>query len=368
MILLDRSIPSRLQRRAGALASALALLALVLFGASQAHAEQEFLERPPAAALEGAVPSNRILGEPGAMRIASSSCPVQPLDTARRRIVDLAAQEWAYFGFSVTDRAQANDRDDDTDSRNSAAPILRLNAWRRVARDLSRMRGPEFARIAPSIAGYWAVTPDGAMMLERQNAIWNRSNGVGSRWRDPWSAAFVSWVMCEAGIGDSDRFQRSIAHREYIDQAIRSRDGAAPNSAFVAYDIGEAEIVPGDLLCSGTRSGYRTIDHRRRQMGRGASTHCDVVVSVDETDEIILAIGGNVSRSVSMKRLPAVREPGVHFHPSGHFFAHLQLKSDGIAVDALTGSPTMRAMACTKGFDPPSRLDVLALNLESDAC
>ncbi len=334
---------------------------------SVAHAQEAYLGRLPEVGGGGAVPSARIAGLHGTMRVTASSCPSFPLSTARRRIVELSAQEWAYFGFSVTDRMQPPDRDEGTNDPGWSS-VLRSDTWRRLSRDFSRIRGSDFSRIVPSIAGYWAATPDGAVMLERQNALWNRSNGIGTRWRDPWSAAFVSWVMCEEGIADVSSFQRSIAHREYIDQAIRSRDGAAPDAAFVAYDMGEAEIVPGDLLCSGTRSGYRTIDQRRKQMGLGASTHCDAVVSVDSEAGVILAIGGNVRRSVSLKRLPAVRELGVHLHPRDNFFAHLKLRTDAIQDDALMSSRTISRMACEDGFEPPKEIDVLGLDLDGVTC
>ena len=169
----------------------------------------------------------------------------------------------------------------------------------------SRLPPAEAARVAASIAGYWAVTPEGSWIVARQNDRWNGPDGIAARWNAPWSAAFVSWVMCEAGLGATTQFQRAVAHHTYIDQAIRARDGRAPEAAFVAYDAGETAIAPGDLLCSSRRPAYRTIAERRRQMGVGARSHCDVVVQVDEARERILAIGGNVRGVVSLKPLPA---------------------------------------------------------------
>jgi hypothetical protein len=164
------------------------------------------------------------------------------------------------------------------------------------------------------------------------------------------------------------QFERSIAHRTYIDQAIRARDGRAPSSAYVAYDNGEAAVGPGDLLCSGTRSGYTNIDQRRRQLGRGARTHCDVVVAIDEPAEIILAIGGNVYGTVSLKRLPAVREQGEYLHARDSMFAHLKLKAEPIAADALRTSATVRALTCAEGFTPPEQVEVLGLPLGAAGC
>ena len=78
---------------------------------------------------------------------------------------------------------------------------------------------------------------------------------------------FVSWVMCEAGLGSPDQFQRAVAHHTYIDQAIRARDMRTSRAAYAAFNPGEAVIAPGDLLCSARRPAYRTLADRRRQMG-----------------------------------------------------------------------------------------------------
>ena len=137
--------------------------------------------------------------------------------------------------------------------------------------------------------------------------------------------------MCEGGLGDPAQFRRAVAHHVYIDQAIRARAVSAAPAAFAAYDIGEASIAPGDLLCSARRPAYRSIAERRRRMGDGARTHCDIVVKVDASRNRILAIGGNVRRAVSLKLLPAAREPGQDLRPVGggrRMFAHLKLRAD----------------------------------------
>ena len=165
--------------------------------------------------------------------------------------------------------------------------------------------------------------------------------------------------MCESGLGARGQFQRAIAHHTYIDQAIRARDGRAPAAAFTAYDAGEAEVQPGDLLCTGSRPNYRNLSDRRRQMGVGARTHCDVVVKVDNESERILAIGGNVRGTVSIKLLPAVLD-GENLSPIARggrpVFAHLKLKADPVEDDALDRSPTIRAVACAIGFEVPAQV------------
>jgi hypothetical protein len=144
--------------------------------------------------------------------------------------------------------------------------------------------------------------------------------------------------MCEAGLTSSAQFQRAIAHHTYIDQALRARDGGAPQAMFVARDAGEAAIAPGDLLCASRRPAYRTLAERRRQMGSGARSHCDIVVDVDEPGRLLRAVGGNVRGVVSMKIFPLVRETGRPpradtADEERPLFAHLQLRAAPMVAD-----------------------------------
>jgi hypothetical protein len=329
--------------RTSVLPFAVALIGLC--GPASSYAQQIGVERLAPDVFDVVPPSALVRGEPGRMRLQSPECRTLPLAETRRRIVDVAVQEWAFFGFRISDQA-------DTGSG-------------------SRRRGPrlgaqEAARVAASIAGYWAVTPEGAWIVERQNDRWNGARGVGARWNAPWSAAFLSWVMCEAGLGSASQFQRAVAHHSYIDQAIRARDGRAPRAAFTAYDAGEMPIEPGDLVCSSRRPVYRTLAERRRQMGVGARSHCDVVGSVDETRGRILAIGGNVRGAVTLKLFPAVGRPGELLRLAGArddrpMFAHLKLRAASIEADALHESPTVRTLGCVTGFTAATR--TVAANL-----
>jgi hypothetical protein len=294
-----------------------AVLLMAAGGARPASAQQPAVERASAGMLD-APASARVRGLPGAMVLQPRECRTLPPADVQRRIVALALQEWKFFGSRIAAPADAED-----DDRDPTADERR--------RRRSRLPPEEAARVAASIAGYWAVTPEGSWIVARQNDRWNGEDGVAARWNAPWSAAFISWVMCEAGLGATARFQRAIAHHAYIDQAIRARDGRAPQAAFVAYDPGEAAIAPGDLLCSSRRPAYRTIAERRRQMGAGARSHCDVVVEVDERGQRIHAVGGNVRGVVSLKRLPAIRETGGLLRAGTGdedrpMFAHLKLR------------------------------------------
>jgi len=262
----------------------------------------------------------RVRGVPGSLRIDPRPCPTRPVHEVRRRIVEIAVQEWELFGFRVAPAPEGGDDEPGEEPREE-----------RPRR--SRLPPAEAERVARPIAGYWAVTPEGSWIVARQNDRWNGPDGITARWNAPWSAAFISWVMCEAGLGTAAQFQRAIAHHTYIDQALRARDGRAADAAFVAHDAGETTMAPGDLLCSSRRPAYRSIAERRRQIGIGARSHCDIIVRVDERRGIVLAIGGNVRGVVSLKQFPAVRtagrplrgETGDEERP---IFAHLKLRGD----------------------------------------
>ncbi len=275
------------------------------------------------------------------MDVRSIACRNEPMTEARRRIVDLTAQEWGFFGFGVTDETAPRDR---------STPRGRRWWWR-------PMNPADGARVASTIGGYWAATPQGAWMLDRQNARWNRPEGLMARWRDPWSAAFISWVMCEGGLGSSDQFQRAIAHHVYVDQAIRARDTDSGSAAFRAYDIGETEVAPGDLLCSSRRNAYTSVAQRRRHLGVGARMHCDIVVRLEPERGRLLAIGGNVRGTVRLKILPAFNREG-RLTPTGRAFAHLKLQADPIADDALLDSPTLQALETAPGVRLPAALGI----------
>jgi hypothetical protein len=327
------------------------LAGLVFLASAPAAAQPAPLDRLPASVLDVTPPTARVSGAPGAMTIRARACRTLPIADVRRRIVDVAAQEWGFFGFPIRDEAAVSTLEW---ARTLEADGDRAFFWRGF---FPRLSDEDASRVATSIAGYWAVTPEATMMVTRQNAAWSGPlGGAGGRpdaprRSDPWSAAFISWVMCEAGLGEASGFQRAIAHHAYIDQAIRARQGSAPQAAFAAYDAGEAAIAPGDLLCSARRPVYRSLAERRRQMGVGARTHCDVVVKIDESASRIYAIGGNVGRAVSLKLLRAARGAGGHLQATAldegrPVFAHLKLRAPAIDAHAFDSSPTVKALAC----------------------
>jgi len=120
---------------------------------------------------------------------------------------------------------------------------------------------------------------------------------------NPWSAAFVSWVMARAplhGFGGSPR------HLDYIARAWRDPEG----SPYVYTDPFAGKPAPGDLLCF-----LRANDHgvgaeglRQALSGHGrmpTRSHCEIVVAANfGGDRTLYLIGGNVLNSVVMRKLP----------------------------------------------------------------
>ena len=314
---------------------------IIIIGLMPLAHGQLYLDRLPFEQLNATAPSTRVEGVPGALRTTDSSCRRLSSSGVRRRIVNIAIQEWGFFGFNVLDQTN--------DFESSLSGVQR--------RQESRLSPSESARLANSIAGYWSITPDGDWILRRQNGVWNGPNGIAARWRDPWSAAFVSWVMCEGGFGDLNQFHRAIAHHVYIDQAIGARVTDS-DSVYVAHDVGELPIEPGDLLCAARRAAYRSIADRAEHIGDGIRSHCDIVIKIDKFNERILVIGGNVRGSVRLKLLAAIfdqeQQSDVQVRSVGLgsriIFAHLKLRAEPLAEDALEGSPTIKAISNSKKY------------------
>jgi hypothetical protein len=128
----------------------------------------------------------------------------------------------------------------------------------------------------------------------------------------PWSAAFVSWLAREAGLGP-DEFVFSEAHADYAGAAWQARadeaQGRANPSALRACDLARTPPRVGDLVCHARSDDARfsTFDAIGRVLatrpigGAALPMHCDVVVAVDAKG--FDAVGGNVLQAVTLRRL-----------------------------------------------------------------
>jgi len=116
----------------------------------------------------------------------------------------------------------------------------------------------------------------------------------------PWSAAFISWLARGAGLAPY-RFPATVLHWDYIERFLEPKKG----DPFVTRDPANYAPRVGDLVCVARSSlaapGFAASVNGFAQLKRGPY-HCDLVVA--ETPEGLEAIGGNVSDTVSLVRLP----------------------------------------------------------------
>ena len=87
----------------------LAVALVALAGACGTSAQQPAFARLPADVLDVLPPSARVRGEPGEMTIQPRACRTVSTVATRRRIVDVAVQEWGFFGFGLADATDVED-------------------------------------------------------------------------------------------------------------------------------------------------------------------------------------------------------------------------------------------------------------------
>jgi hypothetical protein len=119
-------------------------------------------------------------------------------------------------------------------------------------------------------------------------------NGTDSYYiNNAWSASFISWLMRTAGAGTD--FKYSSLHSIYIRDAIKNRKLNNSNP-FKGYKPNEVDLNIGDLVCRPRQAGVN-YDTDTNYM-----SHCDLITEV--TNDTAVAIGGNVSNSVSKTIIP----------------------------------------------------------------
>lgn len=137
---------------------------------------------------------------------------------------------------------------------------------------------------------------------KRVGVYWKEGCGLdltGKDTHEPWSAAFISYVMRKGGLGD--RFSYSDWHATYIRNSIRYRKVKDKRFAFWGYRLQERAPQVGDLVGYARQEGiafdYQPVVYK---------SHTDLVVAVRPGE--IDVIGGNVKDSVTLKTLRTDRE------------------------------------------------------------
>jgi len=149
----------------------------------------------------------------------------------------------------------------------------------------------------------------------------------------PWSAAFISYVIRQAGVGVT-AFKFSNAHRAYIYDAFAASAAEPTNEAgdrlYRACPLTATKPRRGDLVCQqrepslADASEEAVRERIRSELGGSAAartvrrTHCDVVASVDAKARKVYVIGGNVLQSVTAKKLNLRRDLKFSAAQQGH--------------------------------------------------
>jgi hypothetical protein len=127
----------------------------------------------------------------------------------------------------------------------------------------------------------------------RLNYYWRTGGLKTSDWggdEDQWSAAFVSAMVKQAGIGD---FKFSASHSDYIRQGVKNRKNET--GSFKTYKPSEVTVAVGDII------GYPRKEGVTYDTDEYYPSHSDIVVEVGEG--YVKTIGGNLGNSVSTTKV-----------------------------------------------------------------
>jgi len=131
-----------------------------------------------------------------------------------------------------------------------------------------------------------------------------------------WSAAFISYVVKESGVGP-DAFRFANAHSAYIYDAFATSAAELTNTAservYRACSLSTKPRV-GDMICAQRQSDLADLSDaavrervRTEAAGDGPRSirrsHCEVVAYVDARARKMYTIGGNVNQGVTARKL-----------------------------------------------------------------
>jgi hypothetical protein len=134
----------------------------------------------------------------------------------------------------------------------------------------------------------------------------------------PWSAAFISYVIRQAGVAP-DAFKFANAHRMYIYDAFAASTAELANGRdnrlYRACPLATTRPRAGDMVCQQREpalvdASEESVRERiRGELDGGTDarsirrTHCEVVAFIDAPARKMYSIGGNVNQSVTARKL-----------------------------------------------------------------
>lgn len=110
-----------------------------------------------------------------------------------------------------------------------------------------------------------------------------------------WSAAFMSWVVRQAGPPYAN-FRFSARHSVYVHNAIKARVTSRLDKPYWGYRIREVKPELGDIIHRNRGSNRFTFSYAETHTQY--DSHADFVVEV--TPDIARVVGGNVANSVTL--------------------------------------------------------------------
>ncbi len=154
-----------------------------------------------------------------------------------------------------------------------------LAEWERWGRGTVKETNPE---MLPTLKQYWTTVGSGSLTPAQMVDY-------------AWSGAFISTMVDRSGGGEG--FKKSFSHSVYTRDAIKNRKENNSNP-WKAYKPSEVKLQLGDIIVYPRQSGV-TYDTTTQYLGHG-----DIVTDIVAGKAA--SIGGNVSNSVSMTKVPLV--------------------------------------------------------------
>ena len=168
------------------------------------------------------------------------------MSTFKRNLLQALFEEWQFFGFSSSDHI--------TGTSDIQKKEYEDGMYQRVA-------------------AYWQLVG------RRYGSQYSHLDGRDRGW--PWSAAFISYCMDQAGAGDD--FAYSSAHSTYINAALRAARDGDKKALYRARPIKGYELKTGDMVAYWRGSKKITFDNALN-IGWYQS-HCCLLYTSDAADD-----------------------------------------------------------------------------------
>ena len=161
----------------------------------------------------------------------------------------------------------------------------------------------------------FALKADGSTATESEQPLRSRAleyfhfvgmNKITDPSKEPWSAAFISFVIKQAG-ADQRQFPFSAGHHRYIRQALENRIANDSHATLIYHDRSEFAPRVGDLVGRSRSSKVKNRKDIEKLLPNGSfAAHTDIVVRVGPG--FIDTIGGNVGNSIKKRRFETTRK------------------------------------------------------------